>query len=75
MTRDTYGIEVRNHRPRGWRTLTGEPVRETAKAVQCAYYAWLLWLPKSRMVRTSEGLHCHVDTIDASKAHQSAERS
>lgn len=75
MSRDRYGIEMRNNRPSGWRTLSGEPVRETAKAVQCAYYSWLLWFPKSRLVRTTEGLHACIDTIDASKAHVSAERS
>lgn len=73
MTVDPYGIREKVYRPRGWRGLTGEPIRQTEKAVQVPYYKWVLWLPKFRVVRTAEGLFAPIEAIDESKAHESAE--
>lgn len=75
LRRDEFGIEIRDHKPRGWHGLTGEPVRETQKAVQVPYYGWLLWLPKARCFRVDDQLFTPRESIENAKDHDSAERS
>jgi hypothetical protein len=75
LRRDDFGIEVRQNRPRGWRTFTSEPVRQTDTAIQIEYYDWLLWGPKSRCFRVGEDIVTHISVVEAAKDHESAERS
>ena len=75
LLRDCYGIEIRKSKPRNWRELTSEPLRETVKAVQCRYYSWLLWFPKKRLLRIDGGIYASLDSVEASKEHKSAERA
>lgn len=72
LKRDAFGIEVRRERPPGYRGLTSEPLRETEKAVQVEYYRWLLWLPKSQLLRVDNQLWAPLHSIQAAKDHDSA---
>jgi hypothetical protein len=72
LKRDTFGIQIRRERPRGFLGLTSEPLRETEKAVQVEYYSWLLWLPKSRLLRVDNQLWAPRHSVEAAKDHESA---
>lgn len=68
-------IKVRAERPAGYRIL-GAVVAETDKAVRVSYYDWLLWLPKSAVVRVRRGpLTAPAWAIDEAKEHASAGRT
>lgn len=75
LRRDAFGIEIRSYRPRGWRTFTSEPHRETEKAIQLEYYGWLLWVPKSRCFRVDDTIVAHLSVVEEAKDHPSAESS
>jgi hypothetical protein len=73
--RDAFDIQVRRERPRGFLGLTSEPLRETEKAVQVEYYSWLLWFPKSQLVRVDNQLWAPRHSVEAAKDHESATRA
>ena len=64
-------IRKRTLRPTGYRELH-EPVAETDKAVRLRYYAWLIWIPRSALVKVGETYTAPAWAIDSAKAHPSA---
>jgi hypothetical protein len=64
-------IRRRSLRPRDYRELH-EPVAETDKAVRFRYYAWLIWIPRSALVKVGDVYTAPPWAIDSAKEHASA---
>lgn len=66
-------IRRRKYRPAGHRILH-EPVAETDSAVRFRYYAWILWIPRSALVKVGAEYTTPAWAIDTAKEHPSARR-
>jgi hypothetical protein len=75
LRKDEFGIEIRRTRPRGWLTMTSEPLRESDDHIQVEYYRHLLTLPKSRCLRVDGQLVVDRETVAEAKDDPSYERA
>ncbi len=66
-------IRQRRTRPSGHRELH-EPVGETDRAVRFRYYAWLIWIPRTALVKVGDAYTAPDWAIGSAKEHASARR-
>lgn len=67
-------MKTQNDRPPGYRIL-GKALKRQEKAIQFEYYGWMIWIPKTAVVKVRRGPYtAPAWAIDSAKEHGSARK-